>query len=425
MTNVLDVLAFLQALVRRGAYSQAATYADALPEAVRAVPAIALERARARMRQGRMGDTEQALVEADPRAGSAGERLVIALEAASLRIYRYVAIRAALDDVDAAFAAVNVTTLDPADRAEAERVRSRILLIAGVYYEVDAETARQACDRLPAIAQALEDAGRIDAALAAEFTYAERINDLAERAAALAALAQRAEQLNRPGLAGEAQISRADLLLSNGTASDEIVACLDAATALFLAVDHAHGHIDVQRVKARLAIEREFASTELLETCLSAYNHADYPRGALSVLMDLSQLAHQRGDTAAAATYRRQSLTLAEEVGLGLVRDNFELAQADLLMRNSDYGAAIELCEAGAWTRTWRRRKSTAIVLATRLRILGGAPAEQFVEKPKAGRASQQTILSKSKLFWLERTIFVRAQQWTISLYSYHVALFL
>jgi CHAT domain-containing protein len=223
-------------------------------------------------------------------------------------------------------------------------------LIAGVYYEVDAEIARQARDSLPALAQTLEDAGRIDAALAAELTYAERIDDLAERAAALAALAQRAEQLGRPGLAGEAQISRADLLLSTGAASDAVVTCLDAATTLFLAVDHTHGHIDVQRVKARLAIEREFASTQLLEACLSAYNHADYPRGALSVLMDLSQLAHQRGDTATAATYRRQSLTLAEEVGMGLVRDNFELAQADLLMRNGDYGAAIELCQAALAT---------------------------------------------------------------------------
>jgi tetratricopeptide (TPR) repeat protein len=30
---------------------------------------------------------------------------------------------------------------------------------------------------------------------------------------------------------------------------------------------------------------------------------------------------------------------------MGLARDNFQLAQADLLMRNSDYGSAIELCQ--------------------------------------------------------------------------------
>jgi tetratricopeptide (TPR) repeat protein len=103
-------------------------------------------------------------------------------------------------------------------------------------------------------------------------------------------------------------------------------------------------------MRARLAIERERAGLEQLAACAEAYRRLDFPRGLANVLIDLSQLAHQRGDVAAAIRYRQETLELADDSGLGLVRDNFGLALADLLMRNSDYGAAIELCQAAIAT---------------------------------------------------------------------------
>jgi hypothetical protein len=132
MRDVSEAFVFLQSQIRQGAYGHAATYADALPQTLRAIPIIALELARARMGQGRMTDAGRALAEADLLTGSARERLIIALEAASLRINRDVAIRPSLNDVDAVFATVNLAALDRADQAEAERIRSRILLIRGL-----------------------------------------------------------------------------------------------------------------------------------------------------------------------------------------------------------------------------------------------------------------------------------------------------
>lgn len=346
MASESQTLAAIRGRAQCGAYREAAACVDALPLQMRARPAVALERARVRMRQGRMTEARAALTEVDQSAATVGELLVLAVEAASLRIYQDVAIRAALADAEAAFAVAADGAVDPADRADAERVHVRILLTAAIYYEVDAETGRQARDRLTGLADTLERAGRIDEALAAHFSYAERLDDPAARVEALAALVKRALVADRPGLAGELHVSRAEHLLETGAASDLIRADLESATALFAKAEHRHGPIDVERVRARLAVERELATLEPLEACLQAYRRIDFPRGALSVLLDLSQLAHERGDTPAAAVYRRQSLMLADEVGLGLMRENFQLAQADLLMRNNDYGAAIELCQA-------------------------------------------------------------------------------
>jgi hypothetical protein len=84
---------FLQAQVRRGAYSHAAVYGEALLQAVRAVPAIALERARARMRQGRMSDAERAFAVPTSQL----DRLASALSSPSKRCHSRIAIWVVVD----------------------------------------------------------------------------------------------------------------------------------------------------------------------------------------------------------------------------------------------------------------------------------------------------------------------------------------
>lgn len=57
-------------------------------------------------------------------------------------------------------------------------------------------------------------------------------------------------------------------------------------------------------------------------------------------------MAHERGDITSATTYREQLLILSQKVGMGLARESFQTAAIDLLMRNHDFGAAIELCQS-------------------------------------------------------------------------------
>ncbi|MBI1925127.1 CHAT domain-containing protein [Candidatus Poribacteria bacterium] len=345
-----EVLTVIRAQVRQGAYREATNYADTLPSEVKNRPLVALERLRTFLRQGHPINAEAALTAANLALATPGERLILAIEAAALRIYRDVAIREAIKAAEAAFAEVENAPMDAAARAEAERIYVRIILIAATYYEIGPEEGNKGRDRLPALAQQLERAGRIDEALAARFTYAERLETLSARLEALAKLADEAVKADHPNLGGEAHVVRADQLLTAGAPNDEIRAALDTAAALYAEINHLHGPIDVRRIRANLAIERELASPDALEACLEAYRRLDFHRGTLNVLMDLSQLAHDRGDTVTAAAYRQQTISLSKNVGMGLVRDSFQTAQIDLLMRHHDYGAAIELCQTAIAT---------------------------------------------------------------------------
>jgi|GEM_PF-1510298 len=336
----------LQADDRRGAYAEAANRGDGLPSELRRRPAIALLRARIRMRQGHMDRASAALAETDLAAASAGPRLLLALESACLRIYREIGIRAALDEAGAAFKSAEGDEIEAGDRADAERVHVRMLLIATIYREICNEEARLAHSRLPALAEQLERSGWIDEALAAHFTYADRIEDPGAKLAALTAFAELALAAGQPGRAAEAHVSRAEHLLATGAPALEIEASLARAAELFSAANHLFGPIDVQRVRARLLVEREFATLESLDACFDAYLRIDFPKGAMSVLLDLSTLSHQRGRLNDAATYRRRSLEIAETSGMGLMRDGARSAQVDFLMRAADHAGAMAVCEA-------------------------------------------------------------------------------
>jgi CHAT domain-containing protein/tetratricopeptide (TPR) repeat protein len=342
----MDALADMRAASLRGAHGEAALIAEALAPEWRATPPIALETARARMRQGRMAQAAAALSSVDAASATPAERLVVALELASLQVYRHAAIQRALDDSEAAFAAAAGHDIDAPDRAEAEQIDARIVLMAATYYVVDAGARRRAADRLSNIADVLDRAGRLDRALAARFTFAEQLDGSEARLDALAAFAARASGAGRHGIAAEALVARAAILVKSGASDEAVRSQLKEALTSFTLIGHVHGPIDVRRARAMLDGERGIRLSETLESCLRGYRCAEYPRGELTLLMDLSQLAHERGDTSAAQDYRRRCLTLAEDLGMGLVRDNFELAHADLLMRNGQYGAAIELAQA-------------------------------------------------------------------------------
>jgi hypothetical protein len=350
VTSEWEAVLAIRRSARTGAYAEAQRYADALSVEMRSHPAIALERARTFLRQGHPIHAEAALAAAALDRATAGECLILAMERASVRVYRYVAIREALATARSALETAAIALIDPADRAEAERVHARILLSAATYREVPRQEWETARDRLPTLAQLLEHAGKIDEALAARIMYAERLEEPDLRDAALAHVADDATEANLPSLAGEAHVLRAEYLLASSAASDEVQSRLGRAETLYRETGHRHGLIDVQRVRAKLAIERELAAPMLLEACLEAYRQVEYHRGTLTVLMDLSQLAHERGDTRQAADYQQQLIDLSGAVGMGLSLDSFRTAQIDLLMRNHNFGAAIELCEAAIAT---------------------------------------------------------------------------
>ncbi|MEO0377893.1 MAG: hypothetical protein AAF329_25515 [Cyanobacteria bacterium P01_A01_bin.17] len=155
MTSVSEVISQLRSYGHRGAYSEVTNYADDLPPAVKQTPLVALELSRAFLRQGRPIDAEAAVASANLATATPEEQLILALEKASLSIYRQMAIQAALQAAQAAFTAAGSQSIDPADRAEADRIHIRILLFAATYFEISPEQGQQARDRLPAITKIL------------------------------------------------------------------------------------------------------------------------------------------------------------------------------------------------------------------------------------------------------------------------------
>ena len=343
--TVEQTIARLRASQYRGDHQAAAAYGESLPVDVVRSPTVSLELARIKMRQGYIAQAEVLLENADQTLASAGKQLILQMEQAALQMLRRVVI---LPAVEAAKTALEIFSekASSVQVAEAQRIYCRVLLNAGIYWEIDRSVVLEKANRLTDIAERLEAAGLVDEGLSARFTYADYCLVGEERVLALGALAAYAEAVEQPQVAGDAYVRQAERRLAAGEESDRILTDLNNAAAAYAKADHIIGPIDIRRVRAQVAIQRELAGTEELETCLALYRQADYPKGAISLLMDLSQLAHDNGNTVLALDYRQQCLAAAKVAGMGMAEDNFQLALVDLLMRNNQYGAAIEICEA-------------------------------------------------------------------------------
>ncbi len=334
----------MRAWTRRGDDREAAAAADELSPSLRADPSIAIERARARMRQGYIARARLALEEADTNRASPGQRLILSLEGASLMILERSAIHEAREAATAAMTAAASESISELERAEAERINARVELSSAIFYEVSQDAAARIVQRLPGVADVLEAGGLVDESLSARLTYAERLNVASASLEAYADIAERATKLGRPQTAAEAFLGRAERLSKTNASTELIQADLDKAAALYDNAQHISGPISVRRARLKLAIDREFARFETFAPVVDEYLGIDFPRGALSALIDASQMAHEHGDTVRAAEYRQRTLKLAEQAGMGMMRDSFRLAQADLLIRSNQYTEAIDLC---------------------------------------------------------------------------------
>lgn len=341
----------LRALIRRGAYAEAVAFGQALPHDLQRQPAVALLIIRACMHQGDMQQAEASFAHIDRQQATPGEALILALEAASLQVFHHANFTAALTAIQHAFDLAPIATLSPAEQAEAERVAIRIRLTAATYYELNAAEKDAALARLPHLAATLTAAGWLDEALAAHLTRAEQLSTPADRLPALATVANIATAAQRPAVAAEALVNRANLLITTGASAAAVEAELARAATLYAQADHIYGQHEVARTRARLAIERDHAALTAWEEILAIYEALGYQRGVISVLLDLSQVTHHRGAIAAAIGYRQNLVERAAAVGMGLLRDSEQTALVDLLMRNHNFGAAIESCQAALATK--------------------------------------------------------------------------
>jgi len=350
MIDVSAILNDFQSLVYIGDYDSARLYGNNLPKEAQAHPRIGLARVRACMLQGHMLAAQTAHQSIDIGNATAGERLILALEAASIHLLQEAKIREAVEMAQSAFDVATKSEVEPVLWAEAERVRVRIWLSASAYYEIPHEDARSEHQKLPELSEILSDGGWTDEAVSARLTYADNFHDTSQIIDELNDFATYAESVSRVDLAAEAHVKCAQRLFASKQPEHLIVAELESAEQLYQSISHRYGQVDIAVVQTKLAIEQSLATLADLELHLEAYHQLNNVRGITSLLLDLSTLSHQQGDISRAIHYRNQLFEFAESAGLGLLRDNVWLAQVDLLMRNNDYSTAIELAEAAIAT---------------------------------------------------------------------------
>lgn len=340
----LTLLTTLADLNRQGDYLALARRISRLSPRRRAEPALALEIATAFLCQGEVFLARSALAHASQCQASPRLRLRIQLEQAFADLLADEPVAACLANAEKAWAAAG--QLPERDKRLAEIPWRRLQLAAAVQFEISREQLARSVASLEPLAAALEAQGCVEEALKIQLMLAERQPGTDQQLAALSELAVRADRVRFPEWAAHARLSRARLMLASDTPFRDIQAELDTAARHYSSAGHRQGPVEVARLRAQARVERRGAALKALTAYLSDFRQGRYIKGELSLLLDLAQLALERGDTARAEAFRQRSQRLARRSGLLMTLNDALLAQVDQLHRHSHYRAAIELCHA-------------------------------------------------------------------------------
>lgn len=349
MTNLSqnEILQTLDKYDRRGDFKQVAELIRKLPEEICAHPAAALQIVRLQTNQGDFNLAADALRRADFSVASEGEKLLGRLQEIQIGIYQSTLdIKTAGQQAEAFLQNADKADLKITESARAVQLLAQIFLVGVLYSVFPGEKKLQAQKLLLKAVSDLETGGLADEAFSMRLSYTDSLSETEIRLLELDNLARKATASGYFGTAGKAFCGQALLMLQNAFPSEKIYQALEAAERNFDAAEHRYGLIDVQYVRAKLRIEREHSAPDTLMQFAEQYRAAEYIRGELSVLLDITQLFHENGDLDAAQSFHDRLIKLSEKSGFALFRYNANLRRADVLTRNSRFSQAIDLCEA-------------------------------------------------------------------------------
>lgn len=301
---------------------------------------------RARLKQGDILKAEVELQQLRIAAHTAAQQLLAEMEWANLIVLRNEDYLGALGIAEKAWQSAGKEHLSPVEWAEADRVYIRLQLTADTYYVISTKQASKARDRLPSIAENLAKAGKAEEALAAHLTYLQRLDGPPE-SKAYKNIVDKALATNRPDFAGDTCLAYAQTLEKQNQSDLSLIKeALTEAEGFYHQAKHQYGVEEAEVL--RIKIDTTLSANQKLEALNHIRQHFEEVqnyRGLTSILMDLSLLAHQSGNLELGTTYGKSLLDWSEKSGLGIAADSFVTAQADLLIRNADYGEAVKLCQ--------------------------------------------------------------------------------
>ena len=354
MNDLKSISLHLDQLQVQALYGSIAEVIDKLPPPHTYAPALVLRKLRALSLQGKIKEAYTVIEEAPLSEYSPEYQTLFELERISLLIFKDCAIREALDKGGKIVPHIPGSFKDKGLLIQAEQIWNRIRLTAGIYYEISKQAAEEALEELPTLAKKYSQEGMQAESAATRFTYLLQQSDSKRKLTEIEFFLQSPHAKTRPDLAAEAYQIRGELYWQAGSPWERIASELTQAENLYTQIDHNHGLIDLQRLKAKIALSRNPLDTKQLEALQETYQRVNYPKGTINILLDLSQMSHESGNVEKAIAYRSSSMALAEELGMGLLKDNYALAQVDLLIRNANYALAIDTCKQGLSERSTR-----------------------------------------------------------------------
>jgi len=308
---------------------------------------IALELVRVLLRAGHIKRANEIIEVYDVDKAPAGLRLRFAMERVWINLLLTFDVATAIHEADGLFgAASREKDLALVEKADAQRIRSRILKVAAIYREIDISRAIEATEELSTAANTLLSAGWIDEALNAKLLVCKWQDSPGKQEQCHLELAGEAIEHDRPDIAGEAWLHVAELWLKAQCSIPDFKKALSKARNGFKAASNDLGQIDVDRVETTMRLDQLHAPLSEMEDVLGEYKWFDVPARELIVISDLSVRAHHKGDLEAALRYRESENKIGLSSGLFMTVLSRQFAQADLLMRGRRYNKAIDICSA-------------------------------------------------------------------------------
>lgn len=359
----------LEEIERTGDFAELHNLIHGLPKNLQEHPASALKISRLLLMQGEFNLASEALAKFDSEAAEASEKLIAELQNLQTGIYRnQVRIGEAGKKVEKLLETASAAQLTVSESARAGHLAAQIFLIGCLYSEFPPEKRSEARKILETGIEELEQAELFDQALRLRFSYSDSLEDSEQRLRELLKISARAIEMGDLAATGKSFSARTLIMLQNGFSSAEIYRMLAEAEQNFTNARHVYGTIETQHIRAKLQIERERASPQILLPVIEGFRTARYTRGELSALMDIIHLFHENGDLGSASGFQRTLVDRAKKSGFLLFLFNVNLQFADVLIRNGNFRRAIELCEE-----TLAMPKVPSMTAATYHQLLGTA----------------------------------------------------
>ena len=342
MDNLSTTMCELSKARRRGDHRAVVAIACQTLEVNADWTAVALEAVRAERRAGRLRAVREWLGRAEQSNPDDSEARLIQLEFAWLGILENMAFKEAIDCADQVF--LNCDERSNCVSPELQWLATRVLLSASSYRILPAWRVAIVRRTLRAQQNALAATGHIELSHEVARERAAVVGSR-HRMFVWAAVARLGVREDMPATVGMAFLKQAVAARETDVDKCRVLELIDKAERAYEEANHQPGLLEVESERALLAIDRDGASLERLESVIDRFINIGEPAMAVLYLADLGIRAHERCDRALSIRVAEAHRLLTQEHGLLLLMVANSLSDVQLALQRGDDSLARDLCD--------------------------------------------------------------------------------